>query len=136
MAATSDQIVQVTTCTVNAVAVTGVTGFTYSETGTTVSSRGDGELYHTGKFLAAVDVAGSITGINQNSFADIGSGAVGDIVVTGKLVSDGSVITVTIVNCTTTGFDVGQNHSSDGSASLPFEAHSADGSTSPISFAP
>ena len=132
----SDQIVQVTTCTVNSVAVTGVTAFSYSESGTTVSNRADGEIYQTGKFLAAVDVSGSITGINQNSFADIGAGAVGSIVVTGKLVSDGSTITVTIVNCTTTGVDVGQNHSSDGSASLAFEAHSADGSTSPISFAP
>ena len=132
----SEQIVQVSTCTVNSVTVTGVTAFSYTESGTTVSNRADAEVYQTGKFLAAVDVSGSITGIDQNSFADIGTGVEGSIVVAGKKVSDGSTVTITIVNCVTTGVDVGQNHSSEGSASLTFEAFSADGSTSPISFAP
>lgn len=131
----SDQLVQVSSFKIGAITITGVTAFTYAEAGTTVSNRADAEIYHTGKFLAAIDVTWGATGIDQQTFAGVTLGGNDTIEVVGKSVSSGSNVTITLVHGMVTGFDTGQNHSSDGTATMTGEAYSADGTTSPISFA-
>ena len=130
----SEQIVQISSCAIGATAITGVTAVSYTETATTVSNRADAEIYQTGKKVVSVDVSGTISGIDQETFAEVGIGTTGSLVFTGKKVSDNADKTTTILNCVVTGIDPTQNHSTEGSVTLTFEAYSADGTTSPISF--
>ena len=130
----SDQIVQVTETKIGSVTITGVTSVSYSETGSAVSNRADGEVYITGHKIVSADVSGSISGIDQKVFASVDTGTEGDLTVKGLLVSTGTAVTLTITGILTLGFD-GSQSSGDGSASINFQAKSADGTTSPIAYA-
>jgi hypothetical protein len=130
----SDQVVQVKTATYNITAITGNLTFTYSESGATVSNRADAEIYQTGKKLVTVDVSGTLAGIDQEGYAAITLGDSQTLTIVGKQVSDDSDVTITISNVMFTGNDGTVNHSSEGGATLNWEAYSADGTTSPIAF--
>ena len=130
----SDQLVQVSSFKIGTVVFTSVTDFTYAEAGTTVTNKADSEIYGTGKFLTDIDVTWGATGIDQQTFAGAVLGGDETVEVKGKSVSSGSEVTITVVHGMVVGFDIGQSHSSEGTATMSGEAHSADGTTSPISF--
>lgn len=130
----SDQIVQVKTATYNVTPITGNLTFTFSETGATVSNRADAEIYQVGKKLVTVDVTGTLGGIAAKTYHSIPKGDSQTLTIVGKQVSDDSDVTITISNVMFVTNDGGVNHSSDGTATLNWEAFSADGTTSPIAF--
>ena len=131
----SEQLVQISACTFNSVAITGITAFSYDDAGTSVKSRADGETRATAQKLVLSDTTGSIEGIDQETFAGVSFGTSSTLVVTGKQVSDDASVTITVSNCMLLGHSAGVNHSSEGTASITWEATSPDGSTSPIAYA-
>lgn len=130
----SDQIVQVVSCLHGAVTIKGNLTFTFTETGATVSNRADAEIYVTGKKLVTVDTSGSLSGIDAASYAAIVKGVEDSLVVTGKQVSDDSTVTITITKAMFITNSGTINHSSEGGASLDWEATSSNGTLSPIVF--
>ena len=128
----SDQVVNIDSLTVNAVAVTGITSVTYTEAGETVMNKADGEMYASAQLMVSATVEGSIDGIDQESAANVGINVAGSIIATGTRVSDGVVVTLTISNCLTLSINPTLAHAADGSFSLSFSATAPDGQTSPV----
>ena len=130
----SEQVVNVKSATYNLTGITGNLTFTYNEAGSTVSTRADAEIYQVGKKLVTVDVSGTLAGIDPEGYSAIALGDQQTLVVVGTQVSDGSDVTITISNCMFVSNDGTINHSSESGSTLSWEAHSADGTTSPIAF--
>jgi len=130
----SEQAVRVKTCVYNSLPITGVTEFDYDDSGASVKNRADNETYATDQLRVTADVTGSITGIDQATFAGAALGISETLVITGVQVSDGADVIITVSKCMMLGNTGGLSHSSEGAAGLSWEATSADGSTSPIAY--
>ena len=130
----SDQVVQITSATFNSSAFTGVTSVSYDDSGESTENRADADIYATAQKLTSAALTGSVEGIDQEAFAGVAIGTSAAFVVTGKRVSDDTIVTLTLSNCMMLGVSTGQNHSDSGSATLTFKCTSSDGTTSPAAY--
>ena len=127
----ADQLVQIATCSLG----TGVRSIQWNDSGTSVKTKADANVYATGQKRTAATVSVTITYQDQEQAQAVALGTEVTLTATGNQVNGAGVATLTVVQFMPLSVSPTINHDSEGTATVTGEATSVDGTTSPITLA-
>jgi len=122
-----------------AVAITGVKSIRCAFQGTEADTGADGDLYRTLAWVEDLLIGGTVETTDVNAALSRTMGTKGTMVLTFRPRAGGTGYgtskTATITNAVLGALEGTAPHAGESSATIPFRAYSADGSTSPLTFA-
>jgi hypothetical protein len=127
----ADQLTQIKSCSLG----TGVRSVQWNDSGTSVKTKADANVYATGQKRTAATVTVTVTFQDQEQAQAVAMGVEATLTAVGVQVNGASDVTLTVLKFMPLSVSPTLNHDTEGTATVTGEATSADGTTSPVSLA-